>query len=298
MAFSKLGAAITLDVQEEVINWLCDANRPIEVQDFTSPNLLNSDFSDLVLKYKDKLKSHTGTKGLHGPFFGLDLGNQEIEFQKLISKRLLTALDICEKLSSEYMVIHSPFDEWMNLNKRQYPHVQSSTISAMGDILEVPLKRASEIGCTLVLENCDDTDPNMRLIAIQDINHPNLKLSIDTGHAHLSHSNYKAPSVVDFISAAEGHLAHVHLQDVDGYADRHWLPGEGSITWPAVVDALKICSTKPHLIIEVGKNTHRIANAINYLESVFQIYKIRYFSIKKKFLNIKIEMLKRKFRYI
>ena len=55
MAFSKLGAAITLDVQEEVINWLCDANRPIEVQDFTSPNILNSDFSDLVLKYKDKL---------------------------------------------------------------------------------------------------------------------------------------------------------------------------------------------------------------------------------------------------
>ena len=158
MAFSKLGAAITLDVQEEVINWLCDANRPIEVQDFTSPNILNSDFSDLVIKYKDKLKSHKGTKGLHGPFFGLDLGNQEIEFQKLISKRLLTALDICEKLSSEYMVIHSPFDEWMNLNKRQYPHVQSSTISAMGDILEVPLKRASEIGCTLVLENCDDTD--------------------------------------------------------------------------------------------------------------------------------------------
>ena len=30
MAFSKLGAAITLDVQEEVINWLCDTNRPIE----------------------------------------------------------------------------------------------------------------------------------------------------------------------------------------------------------------------------------------------------------------------------
>jgi len=271
MAFSKLGAAITLDVQEEVFNWLCDANRPIEVQDFTSPNMLNSDFSDLVLKYKDKLKSHTGTKGLHGPFFGLDLGNQETEFQKLISKRLLTALDICEQLSSEYMVIHSPFDEWMNLNKRQYPHVQSSTISAMGDILELPLKRASEIGCTLVLENCDDTDPNMRLSAIQDINHPNLKLSIDTGHAHLSHSNYKAPSVVDFISAAEGYLAHVHLQDVDGYADRHWLPGEGSITWPAVVDALKICSSKPHLIIEVRKNMHRIPNSINYLESLFQI---------------------------
>ena len=84
MTFSKLGAAITFDVEEEVFNWLCDSDRPIEVQDFTSPNILNSDFSGLVLKYKDKLKSHKGTRGLHGPFFGLELGNQETEFQKLI----------------------------------------------------------------------------------------------------------------------------------------------------------------------------------------------------------------------
>ena len=271
MTFSKLGAAITFDVEEKVFNWLCDAERPIEVQDFTSPNILNSDFTGLVLEYKDKLKSHKGTIGLHGPFFGLDLGNREIELQKLISKRLFVALNICEQLGAKYMVIHSPFNDWMNLNKRQYPHVLSSTISAMTDILEAPLKRASDIGCTLVLENCDDTDPKMRLNAIQEINHPNLRLSLDTGHAFLSHSNYNAPSVIDFIDAAEGYLAHVHLQDVDGYADRHWLPGEGSITWPAVADALKNCPTKPHLVIEVRKNMHRIPNAINFLESLFEL---------------------------
>ena len=103
MTFSKLGAAITFNVEEEVFNWLCDAERPIEVQDFTSPNILNSDFTGLVLEYKDKLKSHKGTIGLHGPFFGLDLGNREIELQKLISKRLLVALDICEQLDAKYM---------------------------------------------------------------------------------------------------------------------------------------------------------------------------------------------------
>jgi hypothetical protein len=42
MAFSKIGAAITFDVKEDVLNWLCDSERPIEVQDFTSPNILNS----------------------------------------------------------------------------------------------------------------------------------------------------------------------------------------------------------------------------------------------------------------
>ena len=74
MAFSKIGAAITFDVKEDVFNWLCDSERPIEVQDFTSPNILNSEFSELLSEYKNKLKPHKGVRGLHGPFFGLDLG--------------------------------------------------------------------------------------------------------------------------------------------------------------------------------------------------------------------------------
>ena len=91
----------------------------------------------------------------------------------------------------------------------------------MDDILKAPLQRAADIECTLVLENYDDTDPNMRMHAVRDIDHPNLQLSVDTGHGHLSHCNYKAPAVMDFIAAAENRLAHVHIQDVEGYADRH-----------------------------------------------------------------------------
>ena len=75
MAFSKIGAAITFDVKEDVFNWLCDAKRPIEVQDFTSPNILNSEFSELLLEYKNKLKPHKGVRGLHGPFFGFLLSS-------------------------------------------------------------------------------------------------------------------------------------------------------------------------------------------------------------------------------
>lgn len=43
--------------------------------------------------------------------------------------------------------------------------------------------------------------------------------------------------VADFITDADEQLAHVHLQDVDGHADRHWAPGEGEIEWTAVFRA-------------------------------------------------------------
>ena len=102
--------------------------------------------------------------------------------------------------------------------------------------------------------------------SLQNIDHPNLKLSLDTGHAHLVHCNYRAPPVVDFITAAGENLTHVHLQDVDGYADRHWHPGEGSIPWQAVMDELRKSPSKPHLIIEVRKNMHRLPATAEFLE--------------------------------
>lgn len=267
MTLSSIGAAVTLGNIESIFSWLCQGQRPIEIQDFTSPNLLGGIPVEIVIAYQRMLKPHKGVRGMHGPFFGLDLGNLEKEFQKLISQRYLNALDICEKLSCQYMVVHSPFNEWMRLNRLQYPQVKTGTIDAMVDILEAPLQRAADIGCTLVLENCDDTDPLMRLDAVFEIGHPNLKLSVDTGHAYLSHCNYKAPSVIDFIASAEGHLAHMHLQDCDGYADRHWLPGEGSISWPAVMNALKASRSQPHLIVEVRKNMHRLPEVVDWLEN-------------------------------
>ena len=64
-------------------------------------------------------------------------------------------------------------------------------------------------------------------------------LSIDTGHANYAHGSTGGPPVDYFVHAAGDMLHHVHLQDTDGYADRHWNPGEGNVSWPAVFRALR-----------------------------------------------------------
>lgn len=51
--------------------------------------------------------------------------------------------------------------------------------------------------------------------------------------------------------------AHVHLQDVDGYADRHWHPGEGRIACGPVFAALAGLSEAPRLTLEVRQDLHR-----------------------------------------
>jgi sugar phosphate isomerase/epimerase len=59
-------------------------------------------------------------------------------------------------------------------------------------------------------------------------------------------------------------LAHVHLQDADGYADRHWAPGKGTIHWHAVFAALKQIDAKPRLVLELADH-RQIRDAANWL---------------------------------
>ena len=45
--------------------------------------------------------------------------------------------------------------------------------------------------------------------------------------------------------------SHIHLQDADGYADRHWSLGEGTLPWRSVFAALAKLESNPRLIIEI-----------------------------------------------
>jgi len=41
-----------------------------------------------------------------------------------------------------------------------------------------------------------------------------------------------------FIKAAGNALERIHLQDADGYADRHWALGQGTICWESIFTAI------------------------------------------------------------
>jgi sugar phosphate isomerase/epimerase len=270
MTLSTFGAAVKFDVYQSLEDWICEAERPIEIQDFVFPEVIAGDCSDLVAKYKSVLEPHRGERGIHGPFFGLDLSNPDRAIRAVIQERFLKGLEIAESLSATHMVIHSPFTYWNVLNRHNFPEVMPSMFKAAADCLEPVLKRAADVGCTLMLENIDDTDPATRVDLVREIGHPNLKVSIDTGHADLAHGRYTAPPVTDFIAAAAGHLGHVHLQDLDGYADRHWHPGEGRISWSPLLSALEDLEETPRLILEVRRHTERLPASVRWLEGLRQ----------------------------
>ncbi len=267
MTLPLLGVALKRKDFDALAGWICEEGRTLELQDFMSWEMLGSDAAPVIESWRKALAPHSGLRGIHGPFVGLDVSSADPEVRAVVQKRCLQALEICETLGGTHMVVHSPFTHWHVQNRRCYPHIKPNMISAMADCLAPVLLRASETGCTVMLENCDDCDPRDPLDAIEAIAHPNLRASIDTGHADLVHSQYGAPPVVDFIFAAAAHLGHVHLQDVDGHADRHWHPGDGRINWPPVFRALGAVESLPRLILEVRSNLHLLPETVARLEA-------------------------------
>lgn len=272
----KIGAALTLEKLPTFKDWLIEGQRDLEIQDFKSTKLLLSDWSERAAAIKSALDGFDGRLGIHGPFRHAPLDCDDPEFRPLVTKRYMSGIAFCAAIGATQMVVHSPYTTWNTFNRFNYP-AKTKTVPAAQEridkvhaVLGSVVKRAEEEGVTLVIENTEDSDPRERRKLAQSFGSNNVKVSIDTGHAHYAHGVTGAPPVDYFVADAGEQLAHVHLQDADGYADRHWAPGQGNILWHSVFRALAALpqmetDKAPHVVLEL-RHAHDIPLAMAYLE--------------------------------
>jgi sugar phosphate isomerase/epimerase len=251
MAPLKIGACLRTAEIGPFRTWLFDDGRDIELQDFMTHAALGVERADRIAIARAALAGHPGRVGIHGPYEGLDIDNKDAELQPLITARLLSALDAADAIGASQMVVHSPYRAWYQNNRLATSGYAEAKRDRIHDVLGPVVRRAEETGITLVLENIEDVDPATRRHLVESFGSPALALSVDTGHAQLARRMSGAPPVDYFIHDAGPLLAHVHLQDVDGHADRHWAPGEGEIEWHAVFRALADLGNDPHLVLEL-----------------------------------------------
>jgi sugar phosphate isomerase/epimerase len=259
-----IGAQLSVLDLDRHRDWLFEKNRDLELPEFCLADILRNPgpFIDLA---KAKLDGWTGRLGIHGPFAGFELNVKDRDIRAVVQTRLDQALDVCERLEARQMVIHSPYDPWDAHNLDNGPKDRAKSISAILDTLAPALKRAEAAGVEMVVENIKDTDPALRRAVVEAADTPALRLSVDTGHAAWAHVSAGAPPVDRFVSDAGELLGHVHLQDADGYADRHWVLGEGSILFAPIFAALADLHVTPHLIVEIN-DFSRVPESVAHLE--------------------------------
>ncbi|MDQ2091663.1 sugar phosphate isomerase/epimerase family protein [Marimonas arenosa] len=259
-----IGAQLSVLDLDRHRDWLFEKNRDLELPEFCMADILKTPgpFIDMA---KQKLDGWTGRLGIHGPFAGFELNVKDKEIRAVVQARLEAALDVCQQLSARQMVIHSPYDPWDAHNLDNGPKDREKSISAILDTLAPALERAENQGVEMVLENIKDTDPALRRKVVEAADTLALRLSVDTGHAEWAHVSAGAPPVDRFIQDAGELLSHVHLQDADGYADRHWVLGEGSTNFHSIFMALADLDVKPHLIVEIN-DFSRVPESVAYLK--------------------------------
>lgn len=261
-----IGAQLTVLDLPKHRDWLVEEDRDLELPEFCMADILAAPdpFIDMARKALD---GWTGRLGIHGPFSGFELDVKDREIRAIAQARIASALEVCEKLGATQMVLHSPYDGWDAHNLDNRPADRGKRIAAISETLAPAVKRAEALGVEMVLENIKDTDPTHRAAVVDAIASPALKLSVDTGHAYWAHVTCGAPPVDRFISAAGSELAHVHLQDADGFADRHWVLGEGTIPFAPVFSALGALSSNPRLIVEIN-DFSRVRDSVAHLAAL------------------------------
>lgn len=244
--------------------------RDVEIRDFTALGALAGDnWRGIAERVKAEFAGHGGRIGLHGPFLGFAIDQPDPDLRAIVQARMLAALEALDLFCGGrqgHMVLHSPFTTWSGFNRGTEMDDQRGITERTLEVLAPVVKRAEETGVTLVIENCEDRDPTERVDLARAFGSEAVQVSLDTGHAEYAHGSTGAPPVDAYVRAAGERLAHVHLQDADGVADRHWALGRGTIRWHGVFMALQELPVMPRLVIEMA-NAADILTSARFLET-------------------------------
>lgn len=235
-------------------NWLREKPRDLELIGFHEAPFGEDARADAEA-VKPMLAGMEGRIGVHGPFRGFPLDTEDTDVRAVIHKRLDQALDLSGWIGATQVVLHSPVKAWHHENLLNVDEGWAMFVDRVSAAIGPAVERAASLGVELVLENIEDRDPEARVRLAEHFDSPAVRVSIDTGHAAWAHGICGAPAVDRYVRAAGNMLTHMHLQDTDHFADRHWAIGDGHLPWGAIFAELGKLSSNPRLIIEIKDRT-------------------------------------------
>lgn len=257
-----VGAALRSENLPPHLTWLLEKQRDLELQDPVDFEFLDGDWQSRAREIRAMLDGYHGRLGVHGPFSGFTIGVLDPKMREVVRYRLHQALDFCAAIGATHMVLHSPLD---NLNTALIPRpvVINNMEFFRRTHLTLPpvIEHAQAINCTLMIENLYDTDPSLHVALVRSFASDFVRVSLDSGHAY-ANNTMGAPPPQSWVYEAGELLGHLHLQDTDSYNDRHWIPGAGSVDWPALFAALNTLPHQPRLLLELHDHTRIGAGAL------------------------------------
>lgn len=252
-----IGAAMPSAYLDDHLDWLLSDQRDLEIQDFARHTTLDDEAErrTRIDTIKSRLNGYSGRMGLHGPFWNLPLAAFDPKIRAIVVDRHREVLDVCAELGASHMVVHSPLEFLGAPDSLTRPQMANRDLfEVIHETMDAIVRHAESINCMLVIENTFDKHPTLLTALVESFKSACVRQSLDVGHAYINYCE-GAPPPDYWVRTAGALLEHLHLQDTDGYTDRHWSVGEGRLEWEALFMALGELEHQPRLLLELRDPT-------------------------------------------
>jgi len=177
---------------------------------------------------------------IHTPMKGIDLTSPDPAVRKDSIERIAEAMRFGADLGAHAAIVHPTGKPGPEERPYTYENLGESVENAYDSVSRL-VKVSEETGVRVALENlsgarmiCRPLETMQELRAfVAGFPSANVGLCLDVGHSRISGFD---PAEQARIGADR--LCALHLHDVDGKVDCHWVPGEGLIDWNSLAKAL------------------------------------------------------------
>ena len=194
----------------------------------------------------------------HAPFGRhLDLSSLDSSVRKAGVSACKSAADILIKLGGKILVIHaSSLVE--NPDEMQKRERQSA-----GSIAEIATHCAG-LGIDLAVEilagKAVGSSGSEIYALLEIVGCPNTSVCIDVNHV------FPPDRLVPTVYLLNDGILTLHISDYDGISERHWLPMQGMMDWPGLIQALKQVNYPGPFLYEVRFEASTISDVIERIE--------------------------------
>jgi sugar phosphate isomerase/epimerase len=229
-------------------------------------------------RVRELLESYGLGVSVHASFWDLNPASHHRELWELSLKQVKRSIDACRLLGGNITVVHfgkcplPDVNEFLEGAKKRYR-----------EFLSQCLPYARERGVTIALENAGrdpssypPTIPELKQLVVEL---EGLKVTLDTGHAHLverrSGRRNTGTAIAENIKELREYMVHLHVHDNRGKLDDHLPPGDGEINFNPMIRALSEIKYDGFAIAELWNPKHPLETGKRGMEGLKELFNMR-----------------------
>ena len=209
---------------------------------------------------KNDLNGFKNRITLHAMFSDINISSGDCLLKEIAQKRCYQSFEIGQGIKADTILFHTGYK-----GTKHYGSIASFKKNFVCFWKEL-IKEFEKAGIIAVIENVFETSPNFCLDLFEQINSPNLKLALDTGHVNLyAHDT----DVSEWIKAYGENLYHLHLHNNFRENDDHSNFENGTLDFNKILTQIKQSNIEPSFVLEMFTEED-IRRSINIFNKIFQ----------------------------